>query len=72
MTLDSYFKTEGRGAVSRLARKMQIHPSLLSRIRSGEYAPNVKQAKAIEQFTGGKVSAAALLGLEPKRKERVK
>jgi len=44
----------------------------LSRIRSGEYAPNVKQAKAIEQFTGGKVSAAALLGLEPKRKERVK
>lgn len=64
MTLDKYFKTQGRGAVSRLAEQMEIHPSLLSRIRSGKYTPNLAQAKAIERFTGGKVKATVLLGLE--------
>lgn len=68
MNLSDYFH---QNAVEQqvFAKKVGISKSLLSRIKNGTRKPRIDVAKKIEKATGGKVTAAALIGLVPEKKK---
>lgn len=67
MTLAEYLAESGRGELSRLQRETKLAYSTLHALAKGKggRVPTAtpKTAKAIEDATGGKVTAAELLGL---------
>jgi DNA-binding transcriptional regulator YdaS (Cro superfamily) len=69
MDLRSYAAKHGRGALLRLARRMEVHPSRLYEIARG-HVPKPPLAKQIEAATKGEVTAAEVLGLIAPRVRR--
>lgn len=65
MTLADYITEEGRGALSRLAARVGTSKGYLhDLINDPSRKPSVRMAQAIEDATGGKVSAIRMLGLD--------
>lgn len=63
MDLQAWLERAGNSRSS-LARRSGISKTTLHRITRGETVPRAKTAKAIEEATGGEVTAAELLGLD--------
>jgi hypothetical protein len=70
MTLADYINEHGRGTLTRLARDVGTSKGYLhDLINDPNRRPSVDMAKAIEDATGGKVSAIGLLGLDRRNRE---
>jgi hypothetical protein len=61
MTLDAYLTRAGRGALVRLASRVDMTPSKLSKIRYQRQEATLREALRIQRETGGKVRAADLV-----------
>ncbi len=70
MTLKDYLDEQGKGALTRLAEKLDTSKGYLVGIRDGDRMPSVAFAKKIEAATGGEVTAIALLGLDRRTKRK--
>lgn len=64
MKLSEWFKREGSGSKTRLQLETGLAYTTILRIEAGTTTPRAKTAKAIEEATGGVVTAAELLGVE--------
>jgi DNA-binding transcriptional regulator YdaS (Cro superfamily) len=60
MTLKEYFEISPRGTAAKLANKLNISPSYLSQLASGEAPISVEKAVEIELHTEGVVTREAM------------
>lgn len=68
MTLADYINEHGRGTLTRLAREIGTSKGYLhDLVNDPTRRPSVDMAKAIEEATGGKVSAINMLGLDRRK-----
>lgn len=73
MTLKDYIKHLGRGGLTTLAAEVGTSKGYIhDLVNDPNRLPSVEMAKRIEKATGGRVTAVALLGLEPPAKRKAK
>lgn len=66
MTLDSYLRREGRGALIKLAAAVKVTPSTVSKWRYGRQNPSLQQALDVQRETGNRVRVTDLVASDTK------